>query len=113
MANLKRVLWHLLGGTRGGPLRIRILMLLRERPYNTNQIALMLGVDYKTAQHHMRVLVENHVVSSTGSGYGAVFLFTRDMEESLAEFDAISRKVVLPPHRAPGPVPGSDKEAIE
>lgn len=94
MANLKRVLWHLLGGTRGGPLRIRIIALLRDRPYNTNQVAEMLRIDYKTAQHHLRVLTENRIVSPTGSGYGAVFLFTRDMEESLAEFDAIAAKVV-------------------
>lgn len=102
MANLRRVLWHLLGGTRGGPLRIRILRLLKERPYNTNQVATLLGIDYKTAQHHLRVLTENRLVSPTGEGYGAVFLLTRDMEDSLAEFDAIAAKVApLPAPPAP------------
>jgi DNA-binding transcriptional ArsR family regulator len=96
MANLKRVLWHLLGGTRGGPVRIRILLLLRDQPRNTNQVAVALGIDYKTAQHHLRVLTENRVVSPTGSGYGAVYLLTRDMEESLAEFDAIAAKLAPP-----------------
>lgn len=93
MPKLTRVLWHLLGGTRGGPMRIRLIALLRERPYNTNQLATLLGVDYKTAQHHLRVLVENRVLNSTGQGYGAVFLPTRDMQDSWDDFDAIARKV--------------------
>lgn len=99
MANLRRVLWYLLGGTRGGPLRIRIVRLLRDRPSNTNQVATRLGIDYKTAQHHLRVLTENRIVSSTGQDYGAVFILTKDMEDSLAEFDAIAAKVV--PQEAP------------
>jgi DNA-binding transcriptional ArsR family regulator len=94
MGRLKRVLWHLLGGTRGGPLRIRILALLREQPSNTNQVATLLDIDYKTAQHHLRVLSENRLVSPTGSGYGAVFLLTKEMEESLPDFDAIAAKVL-------------------
>lgn len=101
MANLRRVLWYLLGGTRGGPMRIRMLQLLRDRPYNTNQIATTLGVDYKTAQHHLRVMTENRVLSSTGQGYGAVFLLTADMEESWPEFEAIVAK--LAPREKPEP----------
>jgi DNA-binding transcriptional ArsR family regulator len=102
MANLRRVLWHLLGGTRGGPLRIRILLLLRDRPYNTNQVASLLAIDYKTAQHHLRVLTENRLVSPTGDGYGAVYLFTKDMEDSLGEFDRIVAKVApLPAAQQP------------
>lgn len=107
MPRLKRVLWHLIGGTRGGPLRVRILTLLRDRPYNTNQIAVALGIDYKTAQHHMRVLTENRVVSPTGDGYGAVFLFTPEMEESWSEFEAIAAKVA--PRRDP-PAPAEARE---
>lgn len=101
MANLRRVLWHLLGGTRGGPLRIRVLLALRERPYNTNQLATLLGVDYKTVQHHLRVLTENRLLWPSGQGYGAVYLFTKDMEGSMAEFDAIAAKV----QRAAAPRP--------
>lgn len=93
MVNLKRVLWHLLGGTRGGPLRIRVLVLLRDRPYNANQLATALGVDYKTVQHHLRVLVENRLLSPAAEKYGAVYFLTKDMEESLPEFDRIAAKV--------------------
>jgi DNA-binding transcriptional ArsR family regulator len=94
MANLKRVLWHLLGGTRGGPMRIRILALLRDRPYNTNQVSAMLKIDYKTAEHHLRVLTENRIVSPTGAKYGAVYILTPDMEESLPDFDLIAARIL-------------------
>lgn len=93
MAKLKRVLWHLLGGTRGGPMRIRIIGLLRDRPLNTNQVTRALGIDYKTAEHHLRVLRENLVVSPSGDQYGAVFFLTKDMEESMTEFDVIVSKL--------------------
>jgi DNA-binding transcriptional ArsR family regulator len=93
MAKLRRVLWYLLGGTRGGPLRIRILELLRERPYNTNQLAEHLDVDYKTVQHHLEVLEENEVVTPSGDEYGAVFLPTPAMEETWDVFEEIAGKV--------------------
>jgi DNA-binding transcriptional ArsR family regulator len=97
LPKLKRVLWHLLGGTRGGPTRIRIIVLLRDRPLNTNQITRSLGIDYKTAEHHLRVLRENLIVSPSGDKYGAVFFLTKDMEESMSEFDIIVAKTQPPP----------------
>lgn len=107
MANLRRILWHLLGGTRGGPQRIRILQALRDRPYNTNQLATLLATDYKTMAHHLRVLEENRLISSTGDQYGAVFLFTKDMEESILELERIAEKVRPPvkPKPTEGRVP--------
>lgn len=113
MANLKRILWHILGGTRGGPLRIRILQALVDRPYNTNQLSTLLGADYKTIQHHLRVLTENRIVAvggrkpptaqgaagdiePRGSGYGATYFPSHDFEQSRAEFDALCAKLAMP-----------------
>jgi DNA-binding transcriptional ArsR family regulator len=103
MVNLKRILWHLLGGTRGGPLRIRILQALLDRPYNTNQLAVLLGADYKTIQHHLRVLLENRLIELRGAGYGATYFPSADLEESLPEFHAIVAKVAPRPPAAPPP----------
>jgi DNA-binding transcriptional ArsR family regulator len=111
MANLKRVLWHLLGGTRGGPMRIRIVRLLRERPLNTNQVSVMLGIDYKTAEHHLRVLRENRVATPHGDGYGAVFRLTRDMEASLDEFERIAAHVAVPARGGAGRPPPAPPSA--
>lgn len=74
-------------------MRVRIIRLLRERPYNTNQITKMLGIDYKTTEHHLRVLRENRIVVPSGDGYGAVFLLTPDMEACMPEFDEIAAKI--------------------
>lgn len=113
MVNLKRILWHLLGGTRGGPLRIRILQALLDRPYNTNQLAVLLGADYKTIQHHLRVLVENRLLELRGAGYGATYFPSRDLEESMAEFDAIVARLSRPPKTPPPPSPPSPSPQTE
>lgn len=94
MANLKRVLWQLLGATRGGPARIRILQAILHRPFNTNQLAVHLGQDYKTIQHHLRVLVENRLLEVRGDRYGATYFPSADLEACRPEFDALVAKVV-------------------
>jgi DNA-binding transcriptional ArsR family regulator len=96
MVNLKRVLWHLLGGTRGGPLRIRILQAILDRPYNTNQLAVLLGHDYKTIQHHLRVLTENRILEPRGDGYGATYFTSPSFDASRAEFDTIVARLAPP-----------------
>jgi DNA-binding transcriptional ArsR family regulator len=88
--HLKRLLWYLLGGTRGGPMRAEIIKTLQERPSNPHQLAEILGVDYKTIQHHLRILDENGlVVSSKKGAYGAVLLLTPKMEEAIPIMEEI------------------------
>lgn len=99
---LKRLLWYLLGGTRGGPTRAEILKVLRERPLNANQLAENLGVDYKTIQHHLRVLEENGLVAPSEKGaYGAMIFLTPKMEEALPFLEEIWSKIGRTKIRAP------------
>ncbi len=91
---LKRLLWYLLGGTRGGANRVEILKTLQNRPCNANQLASVLQVDYKTIQHHLRVLEENGLVDSSEKGaYGAVLFLTPKMEEAIPILDEIWSKI--------------------
>jgi DNA-binding transcriptional ArsR family regulator len=91
---LRRLLWYLLGGTRGGPNRVEILKALRERPMNANQLAGVVRLDYKTIEHHMRVLSENSLVTSSQKGtYGAVFFLTPAMEEAWPLLEEIWGKI--------------------
>ncbi len=91
---LRRLLWYLLGGTRGGPTRAEILKTLRERPLNANQLAQNLTVDYKTIQHHLRVLEENGLVAPSEKGaYGAMIFLTPKMEEALPFLEEIWSKI--------------------
>ncbi len=71
---MEAVLWYVLTGTRGGPNRVRILRTLDERPRNANRLAEDLDLDYKTVRHHLDVLVDNGVVTSSGDDYGAVYV---------------------------------------
>ena len=99
---LRRLLWYLLGGTRGGPNRAEIIKTLQNRPCNANQLAETLRVDYKTIQHHVRILEENGLVSLSNKGnYGAVLFLTTKMEDALPILDEIwsrigTRKISAP-----------------
>jgi len=88
------LLWYLLGGSRGGPTRAEIIQTLVDRPYNPNQLAGVLKVDYKTIQHHVRILEENGLITSSEKGtYGAVLLLTSKMEEAMPIFHEIWSKI--------------------
>ena len=54
--NAKRLLWYLFAGSKGGNNRLKIIDLLKEHPYNINQLADVLDLDYKSIQHHITVL---------------------------------------------------------
>jgi len=90
---MKRVLWWLIAGTKGGVNRARIINALNDRPYNANQLSTVLELDYKTIRHHLKVLSENNVVISTGSGYGAMYFLSPAMEENYTLFEEIWEKI--------------------
>ena len=60
-------------GMRGRYTRMRILCALTEHPSNTNELANMLGLDYKTIKHNIGVLEKNEFIARTGEGYGDIF----------------------------------------
>ena len=53
--------------------RMRILCALTEFPANTQQLADMLKLDYKTVKHNIGVLEKNEFIVRTGDGYGDIF----------------------------------------
>jgi len=92
----RRVLWQLLAASRGGPTRLQLLTLLREHPRNTNQLAVEAGLDYKTVEHHLRILRENGIVAPATEGYGATYVFTPEMWSHLDEFERIASEAPSP-----------------
>lgn len=91
-SNAKRLLWYLFAGSRGGNNRIRIIDLLKERPYNMNQLAEALGLDYKAIQHHIMVL-KNNLVSKIGEKYGVVYFISNYLEVNIEAFNEIKSKI--------------------
>ena len=90
--NIKRVMWYLFAGMRGGATRIRILHLMLGRPYNMNQIGKELGLDYKTVQHHIKVLEENRLITSEEKKYGTIYFPSQIFEQNRGIFEAICQK---------------------
>ncbi|MCE8425671.1 MAG: helix-turn-helix transcriptional regulator [Candidatus Methanoperedens sp.] len=82
----------MLAGTRGGYTRGFILNKLADKPYNTNQLAEALNIDYQTASHHLDVLANNGIITST---YGKIYFLSKDMEANLNDFNQIWEKINL------------------
>ena len=89
MHSIKYLLWWLISGTKGGKTRGRLILALRQRPANANQLAEVMVVDYKTARHHLEVLQRNGLVTYTGEGYGATYFLSPQLDENFSIFEEI------------------------
>jgi predicted transcriptional regulator len=90
----KRVLWYLIGSTKGGANRAKILELINSHPANPNQISSELNLTYKTIIHHLSVLAENGlVITNNKESYGATYFLTPIMEKNYDSFVEILAKI--------------------
>jgi len=89
----KYVIGWLIAGTRGGMSRAKIIQTLKETPQNANQLANLLGMDYRTIRHHLQVLEKNRIITSAGEGYGKTYFLSPAMEENYALFEEILKKM--------------------
>ena len=74
---VRRILWWMITGNRGGANRARIILTLKAQPLNANQLAQRLEMDYKTVRHHLSVLRRNRLILKVGEGYGSMYFLTR------------------------------------
>ena len=93
-SNAKRLFWYLFAGSRGGNNRIKIIDLLKERPYNINQLSEALALDYKAIRHHITVLEKNNLVAKMGEKYGVLYFISNYLEVNLESFNEIKSKTV-------------------
>ena len=91
--SLKYLLGWLIAGTRGGPTRAKMILVLKETPQNANQLATMLKMDYKTMRHHLEVLEKNKIITSVGDRYGATYFLSQMMEDNFVLFEDIMQKI--------------------
>jgi DNA-binding transcriptional ArsR family regulator len=89
---MRKVLWWLIGGSRGGRNRVRIIRALDETPMNANQLADALDLDYKTIRHHLDKLQTNDVVTSMGDEYGKTYFLTEKMENNMDVLDEVTAR---------------------
>lgn len=91
---MKKLLWWLIAGSTGGPNRARIIMELHDRPFNAHQLADNLNLNYKTVRHHLKVLEDNDVVTSSGKHkYGELYFLSDKMTENYDLFNDIWKEL--------------------
>ena len=74
---MQQLWWFMFVGSRGGETRVRLVLSLHDKPKNLHQLSQALHLDYKTVQHHMRVLEKDHLVQVVHSGkYGATYFLS-------------------------------------
>jgi DNA-binding transcriptional ArsR family regulator len=97
LGNSKRSLRYLLGwliaGTRGGATRAKMIKALRDTPQNANQLANLLGMDYRTIRHHLKVLEKNRIITAAGEGYGTTYFLSPALEENYVLFEDIVKRM--------------------
>ena len=90
---VRRILWWIIAGNRGGPNRARIILVIKDRPLNANQLANELGMDYKTVRHHLKVLKKNRLILEVGEGYGSMYFLSPELEQNYEEFVRIWERI--------------------
>jgi len=75
MALVMNEMWQIFTST-GSENRIKIINLLLERPYNRNQIAKKLNLNYRTVWHHLGVLKKANLIDESNLKYGGVYAIT-------------------------------------
>lgn len=89
----KYLLEYLIAGTRGGKSRAQIIFALMGKSMNMNQISKQVKMDYKTIQHHLKVLEDNNVISVIKKGeYGAMYHLSADFEANIEHFKDIWKR---------------------
>lgn len=91
--DIKSLLWHIIGGTRGGATRATIINELKERPYNPNQLSEELDLDYKTVTYHLGKLEDNGLVKSGEEDYGKMYELSDKLKEDIEVFEQIWEKI--------------------
>ena len=90
----KLILWSIIGATRGGPNRARILNLLISEPLNSYQISKKLNLTNKTIRHHLKILSKNQLIAkSSEKSYGAEYVLTPIMETNISSLREIVSKM--------------------
>jgi DNA-binding transcriptional ArsR family regulator len=93
--DLRRLLLFLLGGSRGGENRARIISRIYDKPSNINQLAGDLGLQYKAVQHHIRILKGNSLLVTSGEKYGMLYSLTPWFLAHIDVFHQVCEKLGL------------------
>lgn len=89
----KRLLWFVFAGSRGGVNRLKLVLAIKNKPLNANQLAKDLGLDYKAIIHHIGVLEKNNIITRIGEKYNVTYFISNFLEVNMDSFNEIVEKL--------------------
>ena len=87
------IIQWIIGGTRGGLNRAKIINVLSGSPMNANQLSKELELDYGTIRHHLEVLEKDGLITSLGDGYGVMYFLSDNLLDNYGFFEEIWEKI--------------------
>jgi predicted transcriptional regulator len=72
---------------------MKIIDLLKSRPYNINQLSETLELDYKAVQHHISIMQKNNLVTKVGEKYGILYFISNYLESNISSLEEIKSKM--------------------
>lgn len=91
MVNENKELIELILGRKGGKTTSKIIDKLSNRPYNINELANEIEMDYNTVKYHMKKIHEHDYVIEGEQKYGKLYYMSPKLKKSLNEFEQIKR----------------------
>lgn len=89
MDSFEQTMYWLLSGSKGSLNRIKILALLQTKPMNLNELSKTMNLNYKTAQHHIELLLENNLIVTKGNKYGQVYFVSDALQAKHELFNTL------------------------
>lgn len=89
---VERLLWWLFAGSVGAKTRGLVLLAIRKQPRNAQQLSEALDLDYTTVRHHLKVMLQNHIVVTEGETYGKVYFISDSTEAHWKVLESILQR---------------------
>ena len=90
---MRKALWYLLAGTRGGENRARLIRAIDDRPRNANRLSEALDLEYNTVRYHLEKLEDHDVVETGGENYGELYFLTDRFERHREASESITDRM--------------------
>ena len=87
------IIQWMIGGTRGGFNRARLIDALNDSPQNAHQLSLVLNLDYSTIRHHLDTLEKNGLVTPLGDAYGKMYFLSDNLLDNYGFFEEIWEQI--------------------
>lgn len=89
---VKMLFWVVFAGSKGCINRTKIVLQLKDRPFNANELSVKLGLDYKIIENHLKILKEKNLITAKGNKYGKYYSISPILTSNLEIFNEIISK---------------------